>query len=186
MTRLFVCIWIPREIIERLKGIQNELKETGVKAKFVEDKNLHVTVTFLGDVEENKINEIKMKLDSCLNDISEFHVKLKNLKIIPSENYIRVIGIRIESDGLKKVIKKVGGSVGGSFHEEQKVTLCRVKNVSNKILLKNFIEKNRNIDLGSFHVKNISLVKSTLTSRGPVYENIHKIKLKENEGKFSD
>jgi len=183
MPRLFVCVWIPKEIIERLNKLQNELRETGAKAKLVEEKNFHVTVTFLGDVEQSKINEIKMKLEACLKNVSEFHVNLNGLKVIPNENYIKVIGVNVKSDELRVLIKNVGTGIGGSFYEEQKITLCRVKGVTNKMFLKNFIEKNRDINLGSFHVKNVSLVKSTLTQYGPEYETIYKVKLKENEGK---
>ena len=87
---------------------------------------------------------------------------------------------------MKKLIKTVEKSLKGSFFEESKITLCRVKNIPNKTTLKNFIEKNRNVKLGSFHVKNISLVKSVLTKHGPKYETIYKIKLNENEGKSSN
>ncbi|MBL7169772.1 MAG: RNA 2',3'-cyclic phosphodiesterase [Candidatus Aenigmarchaeota archaeon] len=183
MVRLFTCIWIPEEIVKRIENLQKELLETNIKAKFIKKKNLHVTITFLGEVNENMINEIKMKLDECLKDVNEFHVKICDLKIIPNENYIRVIGVSVNdiNEKLKELIRRVGKCIGGKFHEGSKLTLCRVKGAPNKDLLKDFIERNRNVVLGEFHVKNVSLVKSVLTKSGPRYETIHKTKLKENE-----
>lgn len=185
MLRLFVCIWLPNEIIKKINNLCIELKGTGLNAKFVEEKNFHITVTFLGDVNEDKLDEIKTKLEHSLNNINEFHVNLNGLKVLPNENYIRIFGVNVKSEQLKDLIKKVGRDIGGDFHEDQKITLCRVKNITNKLPVKNFIDKNRNISLGEFHVNSISLVKSVLTRDGPIYEVIHEVKLRENERKSS-
>lgn len=179
MSRLFACIWLPKEITNKIEELQKELLRTGIGAKFIEKENLHVTITFLGEVQDNKVNEIKRKMNEYLRNVDEFHVKVTGLKIIPNENHIRIIGVNVKSDELPKLIRFVGKIIGGSFHEEQKITLCRVKNITNKMLLKNFIEENRNVNIGEFHVKNISLVKSTLTKLGSKYETIHKTRLKE-------
>lgn len=178
MFRLFICIWIPEHIKENIYRFEELLKTLPMKAKFVEKENLHLTLTFLGNVRENKIDEIKIKLDKLAN-FGRFHVKLSGLKVIPSENYIRVIGIDVvdEKNKLIDLIKYVGENIGGSFHEKTKMTLCRVKNIKNKIEIKKFIESNKNVNFGEFIVDKVSLVKSTLTKNGPIYENIYEIKL---------
>jgi len=186
MIRLFVCVWVPKNIIKELVKLQNELEMTRIKTKFVERDNFHATVTFIGNVNENEIDEIKVKLDECLKNTSEFHVNLTGLKIIPNESHIRVIGVSVKGLGMENLIKNVGKCIGGSFHEESKITICRVKSVSDKTLLKKFIEKNRNVNLGYFHVKNVTLVKSILKKEGPEYVTVYKVGLKENEGKFTD
>jgi len=177
MVRLFVCVWLPKELIKRLLELQNDLKKIDIKAKYVEEKNFHVTVTFLGDVEENKINEIKSNLEISLREVNGFYVNIEGLKILPNENYIRVIGIQIKGDEIKDLIRIVGIKLGGSFHENSKITLCRIKNIQDRKKISKFIEDNRNVNIGSFHVNKVSLVKSVLTKQGPKYESIYKIKL---------
>jgi len=186
MFRLFVCIWLPKEITERVLELQDELKQTSIKAKYIEKENIHITVTFLGNVNENEIDDLKVKLKKSLKNINEFHVNLEELKLIPNKNYIRVIGIKVKGEEIKNLIKIVGKTLKGSFFEESKITLCRVKNTPDKTTLENFIKKNRNVNVGLLHIKNISLVKSVLTEHGPKYETIYKIRLNENEGKFSN
>ncbi len=183
MFRLFVCIWLPKEITQNILKLQDDLKQTNIKAKYIGEENIHITITFLGNVNENEINSLKVKLKDSLKNINEFHVNLGGLKLIPNERHIRVIGVKVNNEEMKNLIKIVGRNLKGSFFEESKITLCRVKNIPNKTTIKNFIEKNRNVKLGSFHVKNISLVKSVLTKHGPKYENIYKIRLNKNEGK---
>ncbi|MBD3156139.1 MAG: RNA 2',3'-cyclic phosphodiesterase [Candidatus Aenigmarchaeota archaeon] len=183
MVRLFTCIWLPENQIKELEELKKELKATGIIGKFVERENLHVTICFLGEVKEGDISEVKMELDEILSETCEFHVKLEDLKLIPNENYIRVVGVKAKSVDLENLISILGKGLKVKFHKKPKLTLCRVKNVTNRTELNDFIKRNRNVKIGSFHVNKISLVKSTLTKGGPIYETIHEKVLKENEGK---
>jgi len=175
MLRLFTCVWIPNDIKLKIESLQKELMKQPIKAKFVELENLHFTVTFLGDIKEKDLNMLKAKLDSSVKNVERFHVKLEGLKIIPNEEFIRVIGVKIKDEGknVLNLIKKVGKSIDGKYYGVAKLTLCRVKKVYDKHSLKSFIEKNHNVEIGTFEVKNVALVKSTLTRSGPIYETIH-------------
>ena len=175
MLRLFTCVWIPNDIKVKIEKLQKELMKQPIKAKFVELENLHFTVTFLGDIKEKDVNMLETKLNSSVKNVKSFHVKLEGLKIIPNEDFIRVIGVNIKDEGrnVSNLIKEVGKSIDGKYYETAKLTLCRVKKVYDKHSLKGFIEKNRNVEIGIFEVKNVSLVKSTLTRKGPIYETIH-------------
>jgi 2'-5' RNA ligase len=178
MLRLFTCVKIPDELREKVVALQNEMTNLPIKAKFVEKENLHLTVTFLGDTNEDKVEYLKSQLDLSVGDVKKFNLKLEGLKIIPNENYIKVIGIQVVSKEMPELIKKVVKYIGGDYHEYTKLTLCRVKNMMDKRKIKEFIEKNRNVKIGEFEVKNVDLMKSTLTRSGPIYESIHESFLK--------
>jgi len=171
--RCFVCIWVPDELRPKIINFQNELKNIPMKAKFVEPENFHLTITFLGEKNEKELKEINEKLEKIARSFGKFQVSLEGLKIIPSENYVRVIGINVKnSENLKSLIKLVGKEIDGSYYENSKLTLCRVKNVFEKERLKKFIEENKDVKIGEFLVNSISLVKSTLTKEGPIYQTI--------------
>jgi len=178
MLRLFTCVKIPDEIREKIISFQNEMTKLPIKTKFVEKENLHLTVTFLGDTNEDKVEYLKSQLDLSVGDVKKFNIKLEGLKIIPNENYIRVLGIQVVSEEMPLLIRKVGKYIGGDYHENTKLTLCRVKNVIDKKKIKEFIEKNRDVKMGEFEVQNVALMKSTLTRQGPIYETIHESFLK--------
>jgi len=180
MLRLFTCVWVPKELKEKIINFQKEIMKLPIKAKYVEVENLHFTITFLGDVKEEDLNKLKEMLDTSIKDIKSFHVKLSELKIIPNEEFIRVIGINIndENGDVSNLIKKVAESMDGKYYEKQKLTLCRVKKIYDKKIVKNFIEKNCNVEIGGFQIDSVALVKSTLTMKGPIYETIHKSMLK--------
>lgn len=177
---MFVCIWIPDFLRKRIVKFQEEMKKLVMKAKFIEPENLHLTVTFLGEVEEREINSLKEMLDNSVKNIVKFNIKLEGLKIIPNENYIRVIGINAKNgDNISNLIKNVANVIDGKFYEEMKLTLCRVKNIIDKQALRNFIEKYRNVEIGILNVKSISIVKSILTRRGPVYKTVYESVLRD-------
>jgi len=180
MLRLFTCVWLPNELQEKVISFQKEIMKLPIKAKYVEVENLHFTITFLGNVKDENVKILKEKLDISVGNVNKFYVKLSELKVIPTKEFIRVIGINIkdESREVSNLIKKVAESINGKYYEKQKLTLCRVKKIYDKEKVKKFIEKNRNVEIGGFQVNSVALVKSTLTREGPVYETIHESMLK--------
>lgn len=174
MLRLFTCIWIPDEIREKIVEFQKTMQKLPMDAKFVEKENLHLTITFLGDKSENEVERLSKELDGVATSSREVHVKLEGLKIIPSESYIRVIGVHVKAREIEKLIKAVAATIDGDYHEGTKLTLCRVRSIRNKRGVLDFIESNKNTSFGEFNADSIALAKSTLTRQGPVYETIHK------------
>ncbi len=60
MTRLFVAIWPPDHVLERLADVERP-KDQGVK--WVPQENLHITLRFLGDADEA---DVAGRLDEVL------------------------------------------------------------------------------------------------------------------------
>lgn len=178
MPRLFTCIWLPTDIKKEAIKFQDEIKKLPIKAKFVEPENIHITITFIGDVKTDEIDDLIKNIDSTIKNIKQFKIRLAGLKLIPNENFIRVIGIDIEkNENLRNLIKNIGNCIKSKFYESTKLTLCRVKSVSDKETIKKFIKENKNIEIGSFKIKEISLVESILGGKCPTYKTLHKFKL---------
>jgi 2'-5' RNA ligase len=177
--RLFICVWVPDDLREKIKKFQQKMIDLPIKAKFVEMNNLHFTVTFLGETSDEKLPGLKSKLDESVKNIDRLSVKIGELKAIPNENYIRVLGLKVkDGEKIADLIKNVADSIGGKYYLEQKITLCRIKKIFEKKELQEFIRINKNIKIGEFQVDAVSLVRSKLTKSGPIYENIHNSYLK--------
>mgnify|MGYP000673740143 CR=1 FL=1 len=175
MPRLFVCVWIPEEMKRDIVKFQEKMSKLEMDAKFVEKENLHLTITFLGEVED--VSSIKNSLVN-IKGFGPFTVRLSGLKIIPSENYIRVIGVDVKDQGkFSLLIKTIWSLVDGDYHETAKMTLCRVKKIKDKQKVASFLKENKNVDFGEFIVKKVSLVKSDLTPKGPVYTTLFEVDL---------
>ena len=58
--RTFISVNIPEEIKEKIKEIQEKLPE--FIGKKTESKNLHLTLKFLGEIDEEVLEKVKKRL----------------------------------------------------------------------------------------------------------------------------
>lgn len=104
MRRLFVGIPLTEEIKKRIKPVWDSLKEAEVKV--VPLGNLHLTIKFLGEVEESKISEINSKLEILAKN-KQLVVKFGGIGTF-WERQIRVVWIGVESLEIIRLMKQAG------------------------------------------------------------------------------
>lgn len=169
--RLFIAIDFD-EFREYFISLQDKIPKD---SKLSLTKTYHLTLKFLGDVEDNNIDKIKENLKKIA--FKPYSVDLDKIGFFPSENYMRVIWIGIDpkketielQDQIERSLKEFKFKKDFEFHPH--ITLARVKFVKDKI---NFIETLKKIGIVKKPVKvnNFKLIKSTLTPNGPVYEDL--------------
>ncbi|OQX88281.1 MAG: 2'-5' RNA ligase [Candidatus Omnitrophica bacterium 4484_70.2] len=180
--RAFIAFPLPSSIKERLKEIEESLKGYPIKAKWVKPENLHLTLKFLGEIEEEKIADLKKILEEMSN-LSKIEVKLTNFGFFPSSSNPRVFFVSLDKEKeLNLIDQKLEEKLAPlGFPQEQRfkahITLARIKEKKNIHLLKEKIKEVRLEE--KFFLSQITLFKSILTPSGPIYEEIFKINLKE-------
>lgn len=171
--RLFVAVPVSKEVQERIKIIYQQLKDTGADLKLVSLENLHFTLKFLGEVEENKIMEIAEKINAFASKRNHFSVGLKGVGAFPNKNLIKVIWIGVNNSQLISLIKDLDKELNYLKKNEQEemphLTIARIKTEKNKEKLANFIKNFANENLGEIVVEKLSLYESKLTREGPHY-----------------
>lgn len=180
--RCFIAIDMPQEVKEELEKIQNQIKSSEIKAKWVKPELFHLTLYFIGEINDFKVNQIKELLKQIKTKIKSFEAKLNNLGFFTSKNFIRVLWIGVEPNEkfkqLYEVINKELKKIKINSHEkfESHITLARIKWLKDK---KAFIEKIKKIKPKeiNFIINEIKLKKSILTKEGPIYEDIYILKL---------
>jgi len=176
MARLFVGILVPEEIKGSITDFQSSLENMPMRIKLVEKKNLHLSLTFLGETQEEEIKSISNSLDEVCKNYKKFTVKVSGGMLIPNENYIRVIAFDAKgnNDVLENLRKDVVKLIGGDSYPVH-LTLGRVRDISDKKLVSEAV-KNCKVE-EYFEVESVHLIKSIVTGRGPRYETVHESKL---------
>ena len=64
--RVFIAIKLPKKAQEDISLIQEELKERKERITWVEPKNIHLTLKFIGEVSTDKIEEIIKATENAL------------------------------------------------------------------------------------------------------------------------
>lgn len=172
--RCFLAIDLPEEVKEDLLRIEREIQPFLI-GNFVESKNMHLTLKFLGEIDEVKLKEIRKKLKKI--KLKKFKASLGKFGFF-SPSFIRVVWISLEP---KEVVKELYGEIEKSLGNkpsgfESHVALVRVKKIDDK---RSLLSKTERIKLKNkeFEVKEFILKKSTLTPKGPIYEDIEKFEL---------
>ncbi|MDP3104796.1 MAG: RNA 2',3'-cyclic phosphodiesterase [Candidatus Methanoperedens sp.] len=177
MIRTFIAVELPGRFLPEIEHTGTLLKMPGVK--LVESGLVHITMKFLGDIHEDKVEPVA----SALSEIrcKPFEAGIRGIGVFPKPSYVRVIWLGAQGDfdtlhsEVERVLALFRFKKEGDFTPH--ATLARVKQPVNSIELMEKIKNIGDIDLGTFSVSSISMKKSTLTPRGPVYETLREIRL---------
>ena len=180
--RGFIAIDI--DVNKNLVEFASEIKKTQADLKLVEPENIHITIKFLGDTDEEKIEEIKEIIKNSVEEIEPFEIKLKGSGVFPNKNYMKVLWIGIEKvEKIMEIAKKINNQLTKIGFEPEKrdfsahLTIARIKSPRNKDKLIGIIEKYKEFEFESINVDSIKLKKSDLTPKGPIYTTLVDVKL---------
>ncbi len=166
--RTFISIEIPEDIKREILKIQKELPE--FRGKLTETDNLHLTLKFLGEINEKKAEEVRKKLREI--KFNKFDAEIDSIGVF-SEKFVRIVWLHVSN--CEELQKEIDEKLSELFEKEKRfmghLTIARVKSVKNK---KEFLEKISQIKISEmkFVVKNFNLKKSILTEEKPFYEDI--------------
>jgi len=182
-VRSFIAIDIcDNVLVSKITNLQEYITKSGARLKLVEPQNLHFTLRFLGEIPVSLVEEIKTVLQNV--KFNPFDIYLKGLGAFPTIKRPRVIWIGV-TEGADNLVK-----LSSMINDEIKklrlpppdkpftphLTIARVKKLNPR--LNAILEKNKNIDIGLMKINKFYLKKSTLTSRGPIYETLAEYELK--------
>jgi len=168
--RIFISIDMPEEVKREIKKIQDKLPE--FFGKKTEIENLHLTLKFLGEVDKEKLEEIRKRLKEI--EFKEFEAEIDCIGVF-SEKFVRIIWLHITN--CKELQKQIDEELKDLYQPEERfmshLTIARVKGLKDK---KEFLAKLKDVKIPKikFNVKDFRLKKSVLTKQGPVYEDIEK------------
>lgn len=185
--RTFIAIELPKNIKDSLASLQEQLKTSGADVKWVSLENIHLTLKFLGEIDETKLNKIIKILEDAALDKNPFQIGISSLGAFPKINFPRVIWIGIgKGDSevkaiardLEEKISQIGIPKEGRAFSSH-ITIGRVRSMRNReklireleTLASNFGQRN----FSEFSVTKITLFKSTLTPKGPIYEALKEV-----------
>ncbi len=173
MKRTFIAIDIPENIKKEIVKIQKQIPS--FNGKLTEYENLHLTLKFLGEIDEKVIEEIRKKLREL--KFTKFNVQIDKLGFFRKEHGAIVWLHLANCDELQKEIDK---KLEGLFESEKRfmshLTIARVKSVNVKNNFFSEIEKIKFIPL-NFEVNEFVLKESILDRKGPSYKDIERYKL---------
>jgi RNA 2',3'-cyclic 3'-phosphodiesterase len=178
--RLFLGIMFDDEIKNRIRPVLDMLSAEAVHGKATDPENVHLTLIFLGDIEESRVDVIKKAIDV---DAYAFDLWIRDLGHFESfrQGSTYYLGVEAVPDLLSLEAK-----LSDALHEEgfkvDRRTYHPHVTIGRKIELKDEDAMTRLMDNAPsirFRVDAFHLVKSVRTSKKPVYETLMTVSLKD-------
>lgn len=144
--------------------------------KWVNPKNWHVTLIFLGQTHESKIASLQKMIEESFSGIQTFKTNLCGIGVFPNSNNPKVLWLGIENLGilLQAQFSLIESLKQNGFPLDNKplkphLTLARIKNSASRIAIDSLIDQYQNFDFGSVAIDTVVLYESISTPDGPIY-----------------
>ncbi len=175
--RCFVALNLPPELKGRLAELEARLKEARADVSWVKPENIHLTLKFLGGVEETRIPLIKRAIQEGLHGEGPLVLSLAGLGVFPNPRSPRVIWVGVEGDTertekLQKRLEQALEEVG--FPREARsfsphMTLGRMRSRQGTAGLMELVGRLGEYRAGSIQAESIELMRSQLHPAGAIY-----------------
>lgn len=189
--RCFIALRLPQDVKNRLRVFIERTKPVCPSVKWVGPESLHLTLKFLGEVQDETLPEIKKALTKAAASHPAIGLQALGLGVFPNPNWPKVVwaGL-VEPEGgdklqaLQKGIEEALEPLG--FNPEKRefsphLTIGRINARRGKPLplehLMREVQAREMEDFGSFEAREIVLFKSDLNPSGAVHTALFKTPL---------
>ena len=168
--RCYISIDLSFEATKEIERLQRIIKPHFV-GKTTVGENLHLTLKFLGEIENDTLNEIKKRLSSI--KYHPLELILEGIGVF-SQEIIKIVWVKVSTVPLQQLIDNCLNDIFKPEHRFMgHVTIARVKKLKDKDKFLKLINST-NINMITFIVGEFYLKESILTKEGPIYKVIRK------------
>jgi 2'-5' RNA ligase len=169
--RLFIALKTDLDK-NKVFSFEKQLMRAYHNIKWVEKENLHLTLKFLGEVDEDNLHKVEDILKDISHDAGKFSFTYQGVSAFPNAKRARVIFIGVkDGESVVKLMKSIDSELSILGFKKEKsyvphLTLGRAK------IPVDITKQNVSFPPVSVVASGILIVKSTLTKYGPIYEEI--------------
>ena len=174
--RVFIAIELPEDVRKKLWEIERKLRPVTSSARWVSPDSIHLTLKFLGEVSETRLDDI----DQALTGLTwrPFQVSVHGIGFFPGTRSPRVFWAGLTASTMEDLAKEIDTRMERFGFDREKrafrphVTLARAKGTRLDGALVESAKRFEDLDCGSFTVDRCVLIQSTLKPSGAVYTKL--------------
>jgi 2'-5' RNA ligase len=184
--RTFIAVEIGKAIRDKAIALQEVLARTGADVKWVEPANLHITLLFLGEVNDRDLPDICRSVANCCREIPLFTMRVSGVGAFPSARRPRTLWVGIAEgaqellalhDALEPPLLELGCYRREDRPYTPHLTLGRVKGDRPDDRLASALAGQAGWQGGETTVREVLVLSSELTPDGPIYTVLSRAKL---------
>jgi 2'-5' RNA ligase len=182
--RSFIALPVPAEVTSHLGRLHESVPPSAGRIRWVRAGSMHLTCTFLGDIEESQIEPIGTAMSSAVTGIEPFATSLDGVGAFPNFRNPRVVWIgyadgESETVKLKSRLDEFLEPLG--FEPERRrfhphLTLGRIKEAGERGVLERAAAQ-WVIPFENWITRELILFRSILNRQGATYEPLVRVEL---------
>jgi 2'-5' RNA ligase len=185
-VRTFLGIDLGAKTRDQLVSLQQDLATVASDVKWVESENLHLTLLFLGEVEQREVLDICRATQKAIEELQAFSMSVEGAGCFPNPRRPRTLwmGIGAGSEQVCAVHDAIEAPLldMGSYRRETRayvphVTLGRVRGDRPNDELAKALVNHKTWSAGEVAVGEVQVMSSELTPEGPIYTILGRAKL---------
>ena len=187
MIRAFIAIELDRAVLRRIVEATDELKQKISDIRWTPQDNCHLTLKFLGDVDERQIESTGHALNRELSLFPRFSINAKGLGVFPDAKKPRVLWVGVEGKPLAALAERVENALAPLGFEQEKrsftphLTIGRWRQFKRADKeLADVLAKWQERDFTGCAVHEVVLFQSILSPRGAEYRRLMAAQLGDN------
>jgi 2'-5' RNA ligase len=176
--RTFIAVEATAEIRSVGERLIRKLSQTTAGVRWVKTENIHLTLKFLGEVDEREIHRVCQKAGAAAHHCEPFQITCSTAGAFPSPDRPRTIwmGVNDNQGRLSQVQQRIEESLGqlGFPPEPRKfhghLTLGRIRyNRRGSDELRQMLEAEKDTEFGILPVDEVVVFSSEHSGQGPTY-----------------
>ena len=177
--RTFVAVEIGSEVRNRAAELIAALSAAGADVKWVEPKNLHLTLKFLGDVDTGEIHQVCRAVQDAVADAAPFEFELRGAGAFPGAGRPRTVWLGVAqgeeelvalNGRIEPPLEKLGFRREARRYQPH-LTIGRVRRGGPGVrALGELLSQRSDFEAGRTAVAEVIVFSSQLDRSGPTYE----------------
>jgi len=178
--RTFIAIELPEPILAAIAMLSDRLRASHARVTWVKPENMHLTLRFLGEIDDENIRRLNTILSDAYRCMIPFTLSVRGAGAFPNMRRPNVIWVGVESPGQSIEMAHLAAESAAraiglppeerAFHPH--LTLVRIKDPREAPPIIDCLDRENDFNAGDFTVKSVSLFSSRLTPHGPVYQRL--------------
>lgn len=179
--RLFIGMPVSSlKAIQKVESWKNNSRMRLNKMNWVKPENWHITLCFLGDTPDEKVDLLKQLVDQSFNEVAAFNSKLEGVGVFPNRRDPNVLWLGLNS--LKNILpayQQLGDLLKqNGFNFDQKplkphLTIARMRYLADKTIIDTLVKDYGQTVFDTVNINKVVLFESLLTPQGPIYKALY-------------
>jgi len=179
--RLFVALEVTERQKREICALQQDVKKYIKEARPVKPAGLHLTLKFLGETGETKVEKIKKAINEAAEPLSPFQLKYGGCGVFPSPGKARILWVGLkegteETCLLASRMEKKLASIG--YEKEKRryrphLTIARFRDRVAGGHVRQFLEEQSCFESSAAQVNRVVLYESRLAPAGAEYTELY-------------